>query len=125
MALLTKHLTKDGKDLNHTFQYPPGILYQHFRHRYPCPMTSSYKGEYASSPRTKFFLALTFATKDSVLHSWLSYYSFTGSHTVILVPSPSLDRISKCPQCLSTIHLAMESPRPEPPVLLFRAVSDR
>ena len=63
------------------------------------------------------FIVVSF--KDAII----SY--FFGSHTVILVPIPSLERFSKCPRCLSTIHLAMDNPSPVLPVLLFLTSSEQ
>ena len=61
-------------------------------------------------------------------HGRLQYGVYHGygagySTILILVPRPVTEVISKCPLCLSTIHLAIERPSPVPYVL--RASSAR
>ena len=49
----------------------------------------------------------------------------TGNLTTNLEPISALDMTCMVPPWASTIHLAMDSPRPEPPVSLLRASSER
>ena len=61
--------------------------------------------------------------RDSLLNHFF-YLSF-GNFTINLDPISALDMTCIVPPWASTIHLAIESPRPEPPVSPFLASSER
>ncbi len=61
--------------------------------------------------------------RDSLLNHL--FYLIFGNLTINLDPISALDMTCIVPPCASTIHLAIDSPRPEPPVSPFLASSER
>ena len=101
-----------------------GLLAASFRHHFTMDLIavrlySSTIGRIRTSPfrnechRAHIKRTLAYQIIASVLRRKARY-----STILIRVPSSVLDSISKCPLCLSTIHLDMERPSPVPCLVL-------